>query len=642
LGSLVGTEFASSAPTLVTAPIFVAAFLYIGLVIGRRLLRLFGPTRGASPAERFVIGGAIGLGLLQFVPFLLGVLGVLTQLSLRIVLGVMFAVALLDLPPMVRALGRWWQRRRRPPVWLGVWLLILVIPLVWSFFVALAPAFDPDGLGYHLTAPKRWLEIHRLSFLPTLIYTNGPVGSEMLFASGLAVVGDAGAKLIHFTAASLAVAGVYLVGRRVGARAGGPFVAPIACTLFIFSPYGIYPVMGFGYAEGTAALAIVASTLCWMLWLDSADRSWLGVAALLAGVAVTFKLTSVVFPLALAALTVLVIRRRGRRATGTDGLTAGGIAGLVGICAAPVVPWLLRSLIVTGNPVFPVLAQWIPSKGFPADISRQFESYNRYMIWGTGARLYDLSLGTRKLILLAVILIVIAVGVIVYLRQRNPLHRVVTLVVVPTIVVQLYAAGLYLRYWTPIAAVLQIPVIALIATRLNRKVLLGGLMVLAALLSVGQIRTIVRDSPGDLVLASVDAGRRAKVLDDRVPLAKLMTMATKEKQPDEAVMTAYYCGGFYVDGPSLCAETLDSTLRMDDWDKFTEAIEDLNVTYVLAPTDLASGARPPDTGARSVTFLVRDEEYAAVSRLLQERGELVDTVRDQSLFRLRPTTGTGG
>ena len=109
-----------------------------------------------------------------------------------------------------------------------------------------------------------------------MTYTNGPMGTEMLYTSALAVVGDAGAKLLHFSAALLAAGGVFLLGSRVGTRVGAPMVGHVACALFLFSPFGVYSVMAASYSEGTATLAIVASTLCWMLWFDSAERSWLG------------------------------------------------------------------------------------------------------------------------------------------------------------------------------------------------------------------------------------------------------------------------------------------------------------------------------------------------------------------------------
>jgi hypothetical protein len=125
-----------------------------------------------------------------------------------------------------------------------------------------------------------------------------------------------------------------------------------------------------------------------------------------------------------------------------------------------------------------------------------------------------------------------------------------------------------------------------------------------------------------------------------VPLLPLLVEANAGTTGNESVMTAYWCGGFYVDGPSLCAETLDSTLGMSDWDKFNRMIAEQHVAYVVAPTELGNGTRPPDVGARSVTFLARADEYAVISRLLRERGELLATQLDQSLYRIRPAGST--
>ena len=101
---------------------------------------------------------------------------------------------------------------------------------------------------------------------------------------------------------------------------------------------------------------------------------------------------------------------------------------------------------------------------------------------------------------------------------------------------------------------------------------------------------------------------------------------------------AYGVTGFHIDGPSMCAESLETSLRLSDWDDFNEDLAGLRITHVIAPTGLGNGGRPLDFGARGVDDLVQDDEYEVVSRLLIERGEIVQTVNDQSLFRLSPTT----
>ena len=626
----------SQNPTLLTAPAFVVGMVYASVVIGRRVLLIFGARHEATPSEKLVIGGAIGLGALQFVPFALGALGVLSTTVLSTTLVVIVLICLLDLRAIVAAANRWWHRRRPLHAWEWAWLVLLAAPVFAAFFDALLPSFDPDGVGYHLMAAKRWLDLGSLAYLPTMTYTNGPMGSEMLYASALALVGDAGAKLLHMTAALLAAGGVYLLGSRVGKRVRAPMVGHVACALFLFSPFGIYTVMATSFAEGTATLAIVASTLCWMLWFDSAKRAWLGPAALLAGTAVTFKLTAVVFPVALAVLTILIVRRRGREETGTAGLGWGWMAGLAGLCVAPMLPWMIRSTLVVGNPVFPVLARWIPSKNFPPDVASAFESYNRYMIWGTSWG-YHLSLDERRLLLVAMGLVVLLIGGVVYWRLRDPTVRAVTIVVVGTTVVQLLAAGLYLRYWVPLAAVLQIPVLALILVRLDRRIALSGMLLLTLVLSVREVRPWLDNDPGSRIAASVDSRARERISRKLLPLASIYEAANAAADEDETVLMGFGCGGFYLDGPSVCADTLETSLRMGDWDDFNDDLDRLGVRYVIAPTFVADGKPlPPLVSARAVADLVREEEYDSLSRLLEERGQLMATAADFGLYRLAP------
>jgi hypothetical protein len=630
--SVVGTEFVSRAPTLLSGPVFVGLLLFVSIVVGRRVLLALGAMTSATTGERLVAGASIGLGVLQFVPYLLGVFGVLGPTSVTIVFVALVLVSLIDAPAIIVVARGWWSTRRKLAGWEWAWLTLLAAPLLFSIFVALAPSFDPDGLGYHLTAPKLWLEDGSIGYLPTFIYANGPMGTEMLYAIGLSVIGDAGAKLIHLTASVLATVGIYLVGRRVRS----PMVGRIACTLFLFGPLGIYDIIGFGYGEGTATLAIVASLLCWMVWFDERDQGSLRAAALLAGLAVSFKLTSLLFPAALALLTVLVIRARGRRATGFDRVGAKGIAALCALVAAPVVPWLARSLVLTGNPVFPVLARWIPSRDFPAAMSREFETYNRYMLWGNRWG-YDLGIDSRRLILAGIAIVVVAIGVLAYMRLKDPVHRAVTIVIVLTVVLQLFAAGLYTRYWIPLGAVLLIPVIALIVSRLDARLVGGALLAVTALFAALTIVDGLGFRPADFVAASVDDDRRADLAEDLVPLLPVLRAASDDAAGRGTVMMTHNCNGFYIDGPNLCIAGLENSVRLSSWDEFERDLADLGVTHVVAPAALADGSELYEgNGAGSVGYLVREQRNALVSRLIRERGELLVTANGQSAYRLRP------
>jgi hypothetical protein len=232
-------------------------------------------------------------------------------------------------------------------------------------------------------------------------------------------------------------------------------------------------------------------------------------------------------------------------------------------------------------------------------------------------------------------LVVVLVGGVVYWRLRDRVCRAVTIVVVGTTVVQLLAAGLYLRYWVPLAAVLQIPVLALMLVRIDRRVALGGMLLLTLALSVREVRPWLQDDPRERIAASFDASERDEIHERLFPLLPIYEAANEAAAEDETVLMGFGCSGFYLDGPSVCAETLESSLRMADWQEFNEDLETLGVRYVIVPTFVADGEPlPPITGARAVADLVREDEYNSLSRLLKERGELIATAADQGLYRI--------
>ena len=90
---------------------------------------------------------------------------------------------------------------------------------------AMLPAIDFDVLEYHLQGPKEYYQSGRISFLPHNVYTNMPLGVEMLHLVGMEVLGDwwwgalAGQFLIALYAPLAAVL-IAAATARSGSRAG--------------------------------------------------------------------------------------------------------------------------------------------------------------------------------------------------------------------------------------------------------------------------------------------------------------------------------------------------------------------------------------------------------------------------------------
>jgi hypothetical protein len=290
---------------------FALAILWLSLALGRRVLIVLGASGETSATEQAVIALGVGAGLLQFLPFALGLGGFLTPTTLRLAFVVIFLAAASDLRAVAADLVVAVRQAERPSPWMLAWLIALSPALVVAALFALTPSIDPDGLGYHLTVPKRWMSTGRLDYLPTYPYSNAPMGVEMLFAIAMALSGDVAAKCVHCGLGFAATAAIYMAGKRLS----GPMAGAVPATLFLIGPGGAAAILGAAYVEGAAALCTASSALSWLVWYQTTNavndrtnnRGYLRSAALLAGVAVSFKISAVFFPAALMVLTAVVV-----------------------------------------------------------------------------------------------------------------------------------------------------------------------------------------------------------------------------------------------------------------------------------------------------------------------------------------------
>jgi hypothetical protein len=161
-----------------------------------------------STAEILILGCGLGLGALGLVTLGLGLVGLFYRwffIALSLVLT-------LVLWPDFLALYRRLHRPADPPSRLTA-IYVIVVGL-FALAVALLPPIDWDGLFYHLTAPKIFIQAHRISPGIDVPHFNFPFLAEMLFAYSMLVRGDIAAKLVHALYGGLLTGLVYLTARR--------------------------------------------------------------------------------------------------------------------------------------------------------------------------------------------------------------------------------------------------------------------------------------------------------------------------------------------------------------------------------------------------------------------------------------------
>jgi len=326
-----------------TALICGAALGYGALAL--RPLRLPGATR----AEYLLFALGAGGAALSLLMLLLGALGL-------IALPVSLTVLLAGLALAISQREHWRALPRAPlrepaatpaerAVWLG-FLAVIALPLGYGLFAhALAPPTDYDVVAYHFAIPRLYSEAGRIVYLPYVLHSNWPLGTEMLFLIGLQLSSESAAQLLTLSFALMLCAALALFGERWLPRGSGWLAAAIFCAIPM-----VTRLVGTGLVEMPLACYTFLAFYALWHWRQSRARGWLLLSAGLAGAAAATKLNGVAAALVFATLAAALAALEGqpRRAVGV-------FAGYGLVSFLVVLPWYLKAWIHTGNPIWPFL-----------------------------------------------------------------------------------------------------------------------------------------------------------------------------------------------------------------------------------------------------------------------------------------------
>ncbi len=232
---------------------------------------------------------------------------------------------------------------------------------------SLLPPTDFDVKAYHLTGPKEYFLNGRITFLEHNVYTNFPFLTEMLCLLGMVLRQDwyrgalAGqAVLMGF--APLTALALFCAGRRWF----GESVGWLAAVIFLSTPW-TYRLAVIAYVEGALSCYLFLTLFAVLLAVEALRREGSGsasnrfflLAGLFAGSAMACKypgLVSVVIPLGLVSVLAVREKDNGHRLSAIGfrpERLRGALMFLMGTALA-VGPWLLKNLVATGNPVYPL------------------------------------------------------------------------------------------------------------------------------------------------------------------------------------------------------------------------------------------------------------------------------------------------
>jgi hypothetical protein len=609
----------SSIPLLFDPP-FILWMLWLACAMGYRALRVLKASLSdASALEKGVLSTSLGLGFLQYVGYSLGMAGALSPKTVWVSLIILVAVFGYDMIRValgfVRAIQRLWNYPT--PIWIRLGLLALLFPLLIAFILALCPPTDVDGIGYHLTAPKRWLQEGRITYLPTFTYTNSPMGFQMLYLLGLAIWSDTAAKLFNYVAGLLSFLSLYALGRRLK----GEYVGFLAASLFLLGLGGILGMLGQftnSYVDMGLTLQISAAFLSWLLWSRSRSRGWMVCCALCAGFAASFKLTGSFVGLIFA--TAAMAQHLHEKSNW--GKAVGGGTSFLLVSLLPVTPWLIRAWLQTGNPVYPLLSGIFPTRDWSPAAAQQFSDFFKYNNWGTG-RLSALTLEERKLIRWTALGIVAAVTGLMLWHIKDRELRTMACVTGTLVFITIWNTGLYLRFFTPLIAITWVLILYWLSPHLDRHHAIPkaavGVIVLFAFLFVVRQRGAIAPS------LSVVLGKssREEYVVSKIPAARIWFDTRGVVPKGSRILAAGIVPYFYSDYP--CYYMTESYFRTGSWEAFLEDLRREKITHLLLTPmyypDVLPGVQLPN-------------RILYVRLLAEKYGQLIIQVQGDKLYAL--------
>lgn len=303
-----------------------------------------------DPAERFGLGGIIGLGLMGTV------IGLVGYLNLNLGLGLAMLMVVAGVVSSARS-GDWKSAGFSLPKTGGLAATaFLILMLVFPTVGVLAPSstMDWDSIAYHLADPKIWIQTGAAQPMPWEHHSFFPGAVDALYVPGLIWGGQAGAKGFELAFLVLGCVWVFGAARRVvggdGAwwapivLAGSPVVLWEAGTAYIDVPHGLFCGAAIWYLAELGWKAKEGEVSFGKGFSGVPGIAWIGGMCLALGLG--SKYTGLQAAIAAGFCHVFAnIKRPQSQMKGVVPLT---------LCVVVIAGgWYVRNFAVTGNPVYP-------------------------------------------------------------------------------------------------------------------------------------------------------------------------------------------------------------------------------------------------------------------------------------------------
>lgn len=320
--------------------------------LGRKLFK------GASlnSLERAAAQAALGAVIFGLAWLLLGVL----HLYLRWLAWAVFAASAVLLRREIAGwcrdladLSAYWKGAGRLEKAAAVGMGLLVF---FQLCYAAAPPLKWDALTYHLQLPRQYFDARGLIFVAQNPYWGHPQLAEMLYTFAFALHRAQTAAAAGWAFGMLFFIGTLGFTRHLAERISrgsrsidAGWMASAALLAGVSARY----LLGWAYSDLFAALFGLAAVATFLQWTEVNTNAWLRWSFLFSAAAATVKWTNGVLLLGLIACLPFLWKKMR--------ISLWVVLQALLIALAVALPWLLKNLVVTGDPLYPYL---VPTADF--------------------------------------------------------------------------------------------------------------------------------------------------------------------------------------------------------------------------------------------------------------------------------------
>ena len=344
------------------------------------VLYLLGESIGFGLSKRSkIVDGVffIALGWASFAYFLvlLGLFkGGLTPAPVIIfMLAVLFfrRKGLRNFTDWVRAVASFFDLRLGVGTWGWYIRICFLFSMVATFVVCMLPESSNDGLAYQLTLPKLFLQQSSIAPIEFEVRSYRSFLQNILYVSGLMLGNAPIAKLFHWiTGVLLALAVAAISGQKTNDKDLGIF----AGALLWFTPTLINQITTTYVDVGVTFFVFLSIYL--LIGEMQGRKTDIFYSGLFMGIAISIKFSAATA--CIPAFVYLLWRTAKNRFTKNECLRL--MAWVIGIfigCGF----WLIRNLILTGNPVYPYFTAWFNKESVPFSWDSDYSSAGLPRTW---------------------------------------------------------------------------------------------------------------------------------------------------------------------------------------------------------------------------------------------------------------------